>query len=45
VQNWYLKVLDQERTNDLVQDQEQEIPATLIVINKIICIIAIIDVM
>ena len=22
------KVLDQERTNDLVQDQEQEIPAT-----------------
>ena len=45
VQNWYLKVLDQERTNDLVQDQEQEIPATLIVINKIMYIIAMIDVM
>jgi hypothetical protein len=25
---WHLKVLDQERTNNLVQDQEQEIPAT-----------------
>jgi hypothetical protein len=25
---WHLKVLDQERTNHLVQDQEQEIPAT-----------------
>jgi hypothetical protein len=24
----HLKVLDQERTNHLVQDQEQEIPAT-----------------
>jgi hypothetical protein len=24
----HLKVLDQKRTNDLVQDQEQEIPAT-----------------
>ncbi len=25
---WHLKVLDQERTNHLVQDQEQEIAAT-----------------
>ncbi len=25
---WHLKLLDQERTYHLVQDQEQEIPAT-----------------
>ena len=35
-----LKVLDQERTNDLVKDQEQEIPSTIIVINEIMNIIA-----
>jgi hypothetical protein len=34
VQYRHHRVLDQEKTNDLVKDQEQKIPATLIVINK-----------
>ncbi len=42
----HLKVLDQERTNDLVQPEElvQETPATIIVFNEIMDIIAIIDI-